>query len=400
MKFEFKLYHLYLLIIFAIKFKCKNNNKSSYIIQRKKNIIMTTNSLIGLSFIGVSFHFILEKIDEIDKNYEDNVFFPKVRELLQSYYKIMEIDEQEQMINHFEIYNDRKIKKLDSKNICDYIDNNFIPYIKGYIACNKRLLEFLTPLIVFNFGKIYEYYNLMINDDIVKFQDQFANSLFEENIYKKKEKEKENKEMMKMLKKNNNNLEKKVIQQNEEIKRLSQEMEKKDEEINKIYQDYAQMEKKIGELDKNAKRMEENLKKEIEKYSKEIESHKKESCEKYKNIKKDVIKIKSKLKMKNKELKITKNAIKNMEYKYEKLKEMQNIIIADDYFDKLAIKQKSQEIFENKLYINKLKDRCNCLDSKNAILKEENIRIKQLIGNKSCEKIEKDKKESLEFIIL
>ena len=55
-KFEFKLYHLYLLIIFAIKFKCKNNNKSSYISKREKNIITITNSLIGISFTSVSFH--------------------------------------------------------------------------------------------------------------------------------------------------------------------------------------------------------------------------------------------------------------------------------------------------------------------------------------------------------
>ena len=361
---------------------------------------MSSDPLIGISFTSVTFHSLLEKIDKINKISEDKAYFENVRELLQPYYQVMEIDENEEMISHFEKYNNGKIKKINSKTIGDYINNNFIPYIKKYVDDNKRLLLFLTPLIVFNFRKIYEYYNLMISEDIAKCQDQIAMSILEIDEYKRKEKE--NKEEVKTLKNKNNNLEKKVSQLNEEIKKLSQEMQNKDEETKKrnekIHQEFSQMEKKISELKKNAKEMEVNHKKEIEKYSKEMENHEKESYEKFKNIEEDIIQIKSKLKRKNTKLKIAKYMINNMENKYEKLKDLQNIITADDYSNKLTIKEKSQEIFENKFYIKKLQYRNNILNSKNEILNEENIRIKQLIGNKSCEKNEKDRKESLELI--
>ena len=77
---------------------------------------------------------------------------------------------------------------------------------------------------------------------------------------------------------------------------------------------------------------------------------------------------------------------------------MQNVIIANDYSDKLTIKEKSQKIFENKLYIKKLQCINNILDSKNEILEEENIRIKKLIENKSFEKNEKNNKKILDLI--
>ena len=109
----------------------------------------------------------------------------------------MEIDKNEEMINQFNIYNKGKIKELNSKTICDYIDNNFIPYIKDYIKFNKSLFQFFTPLIVFNFPKIYENYNLMINEDIRKCQDQITLILLEENENKKY------KEMVKNLTKKN-----------------------------------------------------------------------------------------------------------------------------------------------------------------------------------------------------
>ena len=305
------------------------------------------------------------------------------------------------MINQFNIYNKGKIKEINSKTICDYIDSNFIPYIKYYIKVNERLFQFLTPLIVFNFGKIYENYNLMINEDIRKCQDQIALSLLEENENKK------NKEMVKNLTKKTNKLEKKVSQLNEDMKKMRQEMKKKDEDMKKMRQEMKKKDEDMKKFKQEMQKKDEDIKKfrqEMQKKDEKINKINEEHEEKFKNIEKDVIQIKSilkiknkELKMKNKELNTAKNVINNMEYKYEKLEELQNIIIVNDYSDKLTIKEKSQKIFENEIYIKKLQCINNILDTKNEILEEENIRIKKLIENKSCKKNEKDNK-SLELI--
>ena len=51
-----------------------------------------SKALIGISFTSVTFHSILEEIDKIDKKYPDDVYFPKVEELLKPYYKIKGIN--------------------------------------------------------------------------------------------------------------------------------------------------------------------------------------------------------------------------------------------------------------------------------------------------------------------
>ena len=339
---------------------------------------MSDSLLVAISFTSISFHTFLEILDKIKIIKIDKSYFKKVDELLKDYYKIIDIDENEQMINFLENNNNGKIKEMNTNIIFNYIINNFNPYIQKFCKNHVPLLQILAPLLIFNYGKIIEYYNLMINEDIKKCQDQLTDSILKEDIYKKKEKEKN--EVIKTLRKKSYNLEEKVIQQSQEIIQLKQEMLNKDEEIKKINQESTEMKIKFGELENHLKYIEEKHNKEIDNHSKEISQ------------------IKSQLKIKNKELKITKKAINNIEYKYQKLEELQNVIMAEDYSNRLTIRENSQEIFENKLYIRKLKCMNNILDSKNEILEEENIKIKKLIENKPFEKDEKGKKENLEII--
>ena len=146
-----------------------------------------------------------------------------------------------------------KIKTMNFKKNYNYINDNFMVYIKGYFNSNVQLLQILTPLLIFNFGKILEYYSLMINADIKTYQEQIANSLIKESEYKKEEEE--NKKMLNFLKIKNNNLENKLSQLNQKIEKLSQENQNKDVES-------TQMKKKIGELEKTIKYIEKKHNKE------------------------------------------------------------------------------------------------------------------------------------------
>lgn len=151
-------------------------------------------------------------------------------------------------------------------------------------------------------------------------------------------------------------------------------MQKKDKEIKKINQESNQMKKESNQKKIKIRELENNTKIIEEKHNKEIEEHLKE-----------ISKIILELKAKSKELKMANDLINNIDYKYEKLEELQNIIMAEDYSNRLTNKENLQEIFENKLYIKKLKCINSILDSKNEILEEEeNICLKKLIENKSC----------------
>ena len=69
---------------------------------------MSDGPLIGISFTSVTFHSLLEEIDKISKDKFDKLYYNKVEALLVPYYKIMDIDKNNEMIKHFEKYNNGK----------------------------------------------------------------------------------------------------------------------------------------------------------------------------------------------------------------------------------------------------------------------------------------------------
>ena len=274
-------------------------------------------------------------------------------------------------------------KKINFLNISSYILKELIPYIKNCFkdnANNINFLEGLTPLMIYNFEKTINYYNQMINNDIINCQNKILDDMVEVDELKKQQKSLKLKN--KILKTNNNDLENKIAE-------LTKKMEKMTKEIEKFKIDIGEkMENKDNEIldiKKKMKKKDEDIKEKMKEKDNEILDIK----EKMKEKDNDLFNIKT-------ELKIAKQSIKNLERDYEEIHSFRNVIMCQDFSNKLIIKETSQKNLELKIHNRKLRLINSLLDSQISKLTTENCDLKNKILKES-NLVDKGAKENIEL---
>ena len=132
--------------------------------------------IIDLAFCNNCFHQLLKDTvtSAIKKTEKETLFIKnKFTEFLLKYENNMNIDDNNKMVEI--IKENFGKKKINFLNISSYILKELIPYIKNCFkdnANNINFLEGLTPLMIYNFEKTINYYNQMINNDIINCQNK------------------------------------------------------------------------------------------------------------------------------------------------------------------------------------------------------------------------------------